>query len=254
MKSVRKETDRLRDELASLRKSRKSIDDFNSNFLINYHENCRLMHSHLNGEKPSKFLLPIASRQYFVFLVSCWETYFRDVFIYINTRNRSSLNKLLTRIKHTEKQLETQSVTLPELLSKSFNFQNLKDLEEAFDDLWGADFLEYVCTTQTEICGLNGKITQSFSISQLFEDWYEIIKLSFDTRHKVVHDANYRPKIDYKFIQKSEALLLMIPQLVTYFLAKRFNLKSFVLSNGEVLVPYIFTIRDILADDWQIEA
>ena len=44
----------------------------------------------------------------------------------------------------------------------------------------------------------------------------------------------------------------MLPQVVTYFIAKRFELRSIALSNGEYTVPYLFTVHDILANDWEV--
>jgi hypothetical protein len=253
MKNIRKETDRLRNELINLRNSRKSISEFSDNFLKNYSDNCRIVHFVLNSEKASKSILLTASRQYFVFLVSSWETYFRDTFVYIYTLDEKLLEELLKHVlKHSKHEFTTQTISLPELLSKNFNFQNLDDIKTSFNELWKGDFLEYVCTETTEICGFNGEFHHGFSINQLFEDWKEIIETSFDIRHKVVHDANYRLKLDPKFIQKSEALFLMIPQFVTYFLGKRFNLNLILLSDGKFVAPYIFSIQDILADDWEI--
>ena len=124
-----------------------------------------------------------------------------------------------------ENLLDLPNITLPELLSKSFNFQNLEDLEAAYNSFWGNNFLNNMCENKTDFCVLNGKIAESFSIKSLFPEWESIISKAFNIKHKVVHDANYRPNIDISFIQKAEAILLFIPQLTTYFIAKRFNLK-----------------------------
>ncbi|WP_155118982.1 hypothetical protein [Leptospira santarosai] len=126
------------------------------------------------------------------------------------------------------------------------------DLENAFNNLWGSNFLEYVCETQIDCCGLNGKLTKEFSIVSLMPDWHKLIEKSFDIRHKVVHDANYRVEIEIHFIQKVEVIFLFIPQLVTYFLAQRFDLKHTVFSNGEFAVPYLFSVQEILSDDWVV--
>lgn len=245
---MRKQTLKLTDELQSLRNSRESIDDFNFAFLKNFSENSGLMHSFIR--KDSGKLLDIAFRQYLVFLISCWETYFRDTFVYLNTIDSCSVKKLIAQMKVKESLLDLSKITLPELLSKSFNFQNLEDLESAYNSFWGADFLDSMCETKTDFCGMNGKVAESFSISSLFPEWKSIISKAFDIRHKVVHDANYRPDIDIYFIQQAEAIFLLIPQLTTYFIAKRFNLKHLALSNGEFSIPYVFTMQDILADDY----
>ncbi|MDD4950582.1 HEPN domain-containing protein [Sulfuricurvum sp.] len=248
---IRKQTTKLVEELISLRNSRKSADDFNFNFLINFYEISKLMNSHLKkSESSSEELKLIAHRQYFVFLVSCWETFFRDFFIYIHSKDEESISSLMKKMNIYDDSISLKNITLPELLSKSFNFQNIMDIESAFNTLWGSDFFNYVCNTETGYCGIGGEITKSFSINNLFSDWDNVIKTTFDIRHKVIHDANFRPEFDALFIQKAESLFLIVPQLVTYFLIVRFDLEHVYLSHNGVTVPSIFTIHDILGQ-WQ---
>lgn len=250
MKKVRKQTQKLIEELQDLKNNRESIDDFNFAFLINFSENSRITHSLIR--KDSDKLLDIAFRQYVVFLISCWETYFRDTFVYVHTIDDVSIEKLVCLMKIDDSLLNLSEITLPELLSKSFNFQNLEDLESAYNSFWGANFLNSICETKTDVFGINGQISESFSIGSLFPEWESTVSKAFSMRHKVIHDANYRPDIDISFIQQAEAIFLFIPQLTTYFIAKRFNLKHIELSNGEFSVPYIFTMQDILSNDWMI--
>lgn len=245
----------MTDELIALRNSRKSIDVFDTNFITNFAENCLIMHSHLDERTALKTFVKVAYRQYFVFLVSCWETYFRGVFVYIYTRDSTQISNLVQKMRPTKETLNLKDITLPELLCKSFNFQNIEDLELAYSELWGSNFLEYVCNSQTDTCGVNGQITKGFAISSLIPDWRELLIRSFKIRHNVVHDANYRPNFDVTLIQKSEALFLMLPQLVTYFIAKRFKFEQkrlIFISDGKSSVPYIFSIHDVLSDNWEV--
>ena len=190
MRKVRKQTGKIVDELLSLRDSRKSIDEFNFTFLTNFSDNSRLMHVFVGEDRNELF--DVAFRQYLVFLVSCWETFFRDLFVYVNTRDPDSIVKLIDQMKVNEDILDLSKITLPELLSKSFNFQNINDLESAYNSLWGANFLESVCETKTEVCGVNGKVASGFSVNSLFGDWHSTITKAFNIRHKIVHDASYR--------------------------------------------------------------
>ena len=250
MRKVRKQTKKIEGELLSLRDSRKSIDEFNFTFLTNFSDNSRLMHTFVGEDKNELF--DVAFRQYLVFLVSCWETFFRDLFVYVNTRDSDSIGKLIDEMKVNEDILDLSKITLPELLSKSFNFQNINDLESAYNSLWGANFLESVCETTTKTCGINGKVAHGFSVNSLFANWHSTITKVFNIRHKVVHDASYRPEIDIPFMQQAEALFLLIPQLATYFMAEKFSLKRVVLSNDEFSVPYVFNMNDVISDDWEI--
>ncbi|MCL1078611.1 hypothetical protein D5R81_11920 [Parashewanella spongiae] len=252
MKKIRKKTDKLVDELIDLRSSRKSIDDFCSSHQINFYENCRLMHSFVSNDEKNKDLLIIAYRQYYVFLVSCWETFFRDVFVYIHTKNENLTNRLLKKMKPAADTFDECDIALSELLSKSFNFQNVKDLEEAFDDLWGGSFLQNICTTDIGTCGISGQVSGEFVVNNFFDDWHEVVNKTFSIRHKVVHDANYRPEVDIQFIQKAEAIFLLIPQVATHFIAQKFSFKRIAFSKNGQYLPYIFTVSEILSDDWVV--
>lgn len=251
MRKIRKKTDKLIDELIALRDSRKSIDDFLCSHKINFYENCRLMHSFVINGSSREFLV-IAYRQYYVFLVSCWETFFRDVFVYVHTQDEGLTEGLLKKMKPDIETFNNDDISLPELLSKSFNFQNIDDLEDAYYDIWGTNFFKYICSTDIGPCGINGKISGGFVMDNLFTNWHEDIIKVFSIRHKVVHDANFRPEIDIQFIQKAEAIFLLIPQIATQLIAKKFSLKRIVLQKDKHRVPYIFTVSEILANDWLI--
>ncbi len=210
------------------------------------------MHSFVTSGSDSKELLKIAYRQYYVFLVSCWETFFRDVFVYVHTQDERLTESLLEKMKPAIDTFNDDDISLPELLSKSFNFQNINDLEEAYDEVWGKNFLKHICSTDIGPCGVNGKVSDGFVVDNLFDDWHDDIFKTFSIRHKVVHDANFRPEVDIQFIQKAEAVFLLIPQIATQRIAERFNLKRIAFTKGENCVPYIFTVSEILANDWQV--
>ena len=127
MRRIRKKSNRIVDELLALRSSRGSIDDFFFSHQKNFCENCRLMHSNINNDNETKALFPVAYRQYYVFLISCWETYFRDVFVYVHTKDEKMLELLFENMKPAIDTFEKNDITFPELLSKSFNFQNIND-------------------------------------------------------------------------------------------------------------------------------
>jgi hypothetical protein len=252
MRRIRKKTDKLIDELIALRDSRKSIDDFFLSYLVNFYENCRLMHAFIASGGSNKDLVAIAYRQYYVFLVSCWETFFRDVFIYVHTQDNRLTERLLKKMDPAIRTLNNDIVTLPELLSKSFNFQDINDLENAYNEIWGTNFLKHICSTNIGPCGINGKVSHGLVVNSLFDNWHDYIIKTFSIRHKVVHDANFRPEVDIQFIKKAEAVFLLIPQIATQLISERFNIKRIVFMKEELCVPYIFTVSEILANDWQV--
>lgn len=125
LKKIRKINKKIIDELLSLRESRGAIEDFSMSFLLNFAENCRLMHSLISTKDKKIDIYKTAYRQYFVFLISCWETYFRDVFVFVHSVDESRITTLLSKMRtETSININTE-INLSELLSKSFNFQNL---------------------------------------------------------------------------------------------------------------------------------
>lgn len=252
MKEIRKQSKKLEKELINLKTNRKSIDEFLLNFLQNIYDNSILMHSIIANENNTKTLVTIESRQYSVFLVSCWETFFRDIFVYVYSIDKKSLSKLVNKFKPFKKNDSRNEIELAELLSESFNFQNLKDIRKPFDILWDSDFLQYICSKEFEYIGMNGKIASGFSIDSLFPNWNKIINNAFETRHKVIHYANFRPIINFHTIQQTEALFVIFPQVMALLLIKKYGFKTSFFSVDYPRIPYLFSIKDILATDWGI--
>lgn len=252
MRKIRKKKPHIIEELTLLRETREPFEGFTFSFLRNISEHCNLMHSLISKNPDKKDLFKIAYRQYFVFLVSCWETYFRDVFVYIHSRDDKLTDSLLEKMDFKASSYDSSDITLPELLSKSFNFQNLNDLEEAYNGLWGDNFLHKICNFDFAPCGLNGNIATEMIIKNLIPDWRIILEEVFKIRHRVAHDANFRPEIDISLVRKAEIIFLLIPQLSSIMITTKLDLSYTLTSNNESEVPYIFSIHDILAKDWVI--
>lgn len=245
----RKVTDKLRGELLALKNSRGTIDDFCTNYLGNFSDNAKSTHFSLTG---SSLVKSVAYRQYFVFLISSLETFFRDIFIYVHSIDAELMDKLLEKFENTEKLNNSEEFSSIEVLSKSFNFQNVNDLELAFDQLWGGSFLDVICDASISPCGFNGKVFQSVCVKNMMPAWRDVFNKTFSIRHKVVHDANYRPDNNMKLAQEAELVFLLIPQITTYVLAKKYKLKSVFLNCSGKEYPYIFSIHDMLAEDWVV--
>ena len=137
---------------------------------------------------------------------------------------------------------------MPELLSKSFNFQNLSDLNEAYDGMWGSEFLTHICTTDVGPCAIGGSSYRCFTVSEMCPDWLEIIKNTFLLRHKIVHDANFKPDIDIEDVKKSELLFLLVPQVASIFIAQRFKDTLPRKPGDENWLPAIMTTKDLLGE------
>lgn len=68
----------------------------------------------------------------------------------------------------------------------------------------------------------------------------------------MIHDANFRPNNNTETIQTAETLFLLIPQFTTFLIAKKYKLPSMLLENEDGTYSYIFSIHNILAEDWHI--
>ncbi|MFP5615519.1 HEPN domain-containing protein [Enterobacter kobei] len=252
MRKIRKLNSHIIEELTLLRETREPFEGFTFAFLKNFSENCNLMHSLIPKSTDGKDIFRIAYRQYFVFLVSCWETYFRDVFVYIHSIDNKLTNILLDKMEINAHSYDNSDITLPEILSKFFNFQNLNDLEEAYNGLWGENFLHKVCNLDIAPCGFNGNVATQMIINNLIPDWRTTLEKAFKIRHRVVHDANFRPEIDMKLLNKAEAIFLIIPQISSIMITAKLNQSYTLISNDVSQYPYIFSMHDILAKDWYI--
>lgn len=128
----------------------------------------------------------------------------------------------------------------------------MNSIEIAFDPLWN-DGLTTICNTIISPCGFNGKIFHNIGVPICFPSWENILNNVFSIRHKIIHDANFHLENNFELVQKAEALFLLIPQITTFNLAQRYNLKSTYLKVNNEDFPYIFSIHDILAKDWIIK-
>ena len=240
---------KLMQELKELRETRKSIDDFVSNYLINFERNAKLMHFVLKNPSTPKSIKNTAHQQYLIALVSSLETFLRDIFVYINSVDQDFFFKKNNKIDLPN----IDDISLAEFISKSFNFQNLEKISAAFQELWDEDFLKRICTSEISPCGLNGEIYQALSIAGIFPNWAEILKTIIENRHRAVHDANYRNTVSVKITQQAESLFLLIPQVGTHLIADKYNLPTMTLSmNNSDKFRYLFSIHDLLAEDWHV--
>lgn len=199
-------------------------------------------------------IFQVGYRQYFVFLVSSLETFFRDTFVFLVSSDEGVINKLVNYLKVKQKDISKleSNAEIAEFLSKCFNFQNFNDINIAFTIILGEDFWNYIQNYKIEECAIKNKI-RCFSLTESFVDWQDVLMRSLRMRHKIIHDANYRPLKDISLIKKAEAIVLILPQIITHSFSKRFNLEYTELSFGDgISYPYLFSVDDVLSEDWEI--
>ena len=103
--------------------------------------------------------LEIAIGTYICSLVTCWETFFRDLFIFISNNDNTICKKLCAEVSETI----PLGLTIGEFYARKYNFQNLNNTREAFDYIFQMIFLMKQCVLVFHLF-LNGFKTEHFKI------------------------------------------------------------------------------------------
>lgn len=263
----RRLTPKLLDQLSELRNTRESIDRYYLNFLVNAAKYANFVHYVLEF-KPDNETLQIPIIQYISSLVSCWETFFRDVFIFMTSIDTAFMNDICNKLNidsSTYKNLIDDD-TFSEFLSKSFNFQSIDEIESAFEFIFNKHMFSIIGSYEIPNLFIRGRFKKDFCINKLFPEWEADIFKAFDERHKITHDANYIKciNIDKRFIQSVETIFVIFPQVLSIWLASKYNLSyTTMLMNTEQLTiskdndnsnsyPYLFIIDDLISKEWII--
>lgn len=222
-------------ELAELKNNRTSFNDFSVSYLLNVSCRYSLIHHILNdGElRKDKQSIYIAAGQYISSLITCWETYFRDIFVYAVEQDpikKSEISDFIIEKGMSKQELENAQLNLSDYGSKQYNFQDLNDTCSALNFLLNdsknriTEFIEgsLVDVAFTKPNFLLYWLQEKKDISQ---ELYTVLEQGFEIRHKVIHDANFIYKIEPHFINAFEDCMVIFPQLISILLAKKYNAK-----------------------------
>lgn len=240
LKLKKKPKAKLVNEMLEHKKHRGELVDVAINFVSNVSMRYTLMHEILDmykSEKIEKDYVVLAAGQYITSLISCWETFFRDSVLFIVENNETlhqRVDNFFLEKNVNLNELESSGISIGELFCKQFNFQDLNETCNA---------LNFVLETEKE------KIEEFFSI-ELFEDvimyslnfivyWAQqkddvsvkigdVLHKVFEIRHKVIHDANYKIKLDSKFMTMCEDCFIVFPQLISIEIARKYKQKMLV--------------------------
>lgn len=274
MKIKKKLKEKLIKELLELRNSRNKIENFTNNFVLNFAYRHSFISKLLEGYKSKslndKITLEVASSYYLSSLVTCWETYFRDIFVFvcdIDVKIQDKIKLILEEKNILLDKIEEQNISIGEFMSKQYNFQDLSQLTEALNYIFDEEFdniSDYVYLAMNR--------EDYFSNINFLMYWYykdkenfgknidETIQKIFEIRHKVTHDANYRFKINSEFMTKVDDCMFLIPQFISQLICEKYNLerrmakldkdKNLIIGREkeEGAVPIIFTIKDLDAE------
>lgn len=248
----RKVTESLKNQLSELESNRNQIDDYLTNFLSNYSSFSRVMHSQISSDSKNEEI-KIYAYQYLSSIITCWETFFRDLFVYLTTIDSSLKDKTIQILKidiNTIKEIEINGY-----LSKCFNFQNFQDIVKAFNPIFNTNVFDF--TAQDKFLYFTPKQNKEslFSLKEVIPDYNTILKQGMEQRHKMIHDGNFIKNINFNsaFFKKAETVFLLFPQILSRLLSDKYDISRFVISNGKNNYNYLFLIEDLISDDWEIE-
>lgn len=223
-----------------------------------------LLHSYKGQDKKLDNTLKIATGLYICSLITCWETFFRDLFIFISNHDDKIQRRLSIEIFETI----PLDLTIGEYLARKYNFQNLNQTHEAFDYIFQKETKGLTEYFTNDI--FNGAIYIENAIifkwidEGVFKEKVDIIlQTAFEMCHRITHDANYIIDFNSKLLSEIECVFQMVPQFFISNIAEKYSQKRFVFNIHERYVrvtnnpneyerPYAFNAKDFMADDYVI--
>ncbi|NRT72063.1 hypothetical protein [Clostridium beijerinckii] len=252
-------------ELKDLQESREDIYEFLTNFIKNIYLRHEFINTLLNDYKTkqleNKETLKIGAGLYINSLVTCWETFFRDIFIFVgevDTQVQQKINNFILEKNISIQDLEKANLSISEFMSKQFNFQDLNETCVAFNFLFEKDkksiieYIEEFIISDTIFSHMNYVLYWLQQKENIVDKIFETLNSAFEVRHKVIHDANFKLEIRPEFMSSVEDCFIIIPQFVAIWLSEKYNQKISVYNTENNYIrltnelrskelPYIFS-------------
>jgi hypothetical protein len=197
-------------------------------------------------------------------LVTCWETFFRDLFIFICNIDA----EIKSRLEQENAGDIPLNLTIGEYVARKYNFQNLLMTKEAFDYLFQEktqSLSEYFSESV-----FNGSVIGDFELifrwlSQgLFKEKVDdVLSKAFSIRHLVTHDANYLVEFDSELFSTIEVVFQAVPQYFIANIASKYSQKRIVFNVVDKCVRitnnpskdernYAFSAIDFMSNDYEV--
>ncbi|PIE92729.1 hypothetical protein CO726_25120 [Bacillus fungorum] len=258
-KKIRKLKPKLIQELKELQKSRGEMQHFLTNFVLNLchrsesmvflRENYRPTdNGNLKDSKPFQVSVGL----YVSSLVTCWETLFRDLFVFIVDNDNDIYDRIYSFLQEKNIELDAvdaMDISVSEYMSKQFNFQDLAQTCEAFNFLFDRTekkitdyFDEAINAIGAFQCSRPNYILhwlQQGNIALVKKEIFDTLEEAFNIRHKVIHDGNFYMEVIPEQMAKIESCFVIFPQFITAWLAIKYNQKrmvAFEKNGGTVMV------------------
>lgn len=155
-----------------------------------------LIKTHEKIKKES--ILEDIRKQQIVSLVTAFEVYMREFFIFYVDTSGIKIDEFLykTKREYTLKdisqivgQLKERKIGFGDLLAYGYSFQKLFEIKDAYKMLLGIDIFTDIKKFELTI--------KSGKKQRLEMDYYKLLQELLDLRHSIVHDINFRRKIPY---------------------------------------------------------
>ena len=208
--------------------------------------------------------IEIIISQYIVSLVSIWETFFRDIFVFVVKKNPNLVDEIKKRKPKKIKGLVAVPPQLiEEFVATIFNFQNLDSIQEALAVVLGDKNVPKRIAEEKALIAVPRKGVTSIKLDQLFPDWRNDIDRIIAERHRIIHDANHRCIVTRKEISRWETELFLYLQLLGLFISRKFQL-PWIKFNTEIIAfevspetsakkkAMLLTIDDLLSNDYEL--
>lgn len=251
MKKKRIVKQKLIDEIVNKKKSRKNIDDFMVRFLLNYSSTYLVYKRSIENLESDEFV-SLAISQHITSIVSITETFLRDVFVFLINKDTGFRDRVVNEYGLLVENNSTLIDSI-DVMPEFFNFQNICDIEKAFDlliedkkcmDIIGNFIMPIYDHSTSEI--------KKFSMNRSLHNWRGLLEEIIEERHSIVHDANYRTKLTKTTLEKYQVVILYFSQILSYWIISMFNLSSFRMCVGDnIEIPFIVRIED-MDKEWEV--
>ena len=180
-------------------------------------------------------------------LVSCLETFYRDLFRLLLESHPQSASQ---QRKVSKKKLDEllQAGLHPNDVSVEFiGLQNAKNITDTLDQYFPPN--GYISALSEGLtCKVPNK-SPNIILFQLDSKWPQRFDELFEVRHRYVHDANSRSDMSVEAIRELETLVILLPQLTTWRLSSPAH--KLASKKGDLNYLALLIVDDLVRDDWE---
>lgn len=147
-----------------------------------------------------------------------------------DSNKKSEINNFIIDKGMSTQELENAQLNLSDYGSKQYNFQDINKTCRALNFLLNDSknqITEFIKDSLKDVAFTRHNFLLYWlqEVKDIPKEVYTVLEQGFEIRHKVVHDANLIYKIESNFINAFEDCMVILPQLISMLLAKKYNAK-----------------------------